>query len=116
MFSEVGEGVKRFVPWETTSRNLGVNTLIMFVRTSVLGCLSRPVPTDFGGKGRDKKRATEKIRRPVGVMESYLESYAPFRVFLESYRYFLESYGELLESYHPHATISSSPIWSAIRL
>jgi len=43
------------------------------------------VLSECTGKDRDKKRATEKIRRPVGVMESYLESYAPFRVFLESY-------------------------------
>ena len=29
----------------------------MFTRTSVLGCFSRPVPTDFGGKGRDNIKA-----------------------------------------------------------
>jgi len=64
------------------------------------------VLSECTGKDRNKKRAAEKIRHPVGVMESYLESYAPFRVFLESFNIFAESFGEFSESYHPHATIS----------
>jgi len=35
----------------------------------------------------------------MGVMESFIESYASFCTFLESFAFFLESFGEFLESF-----------------